>query len=356
MTHIGILGGGGISDTHARAAVAIPEVRVAAVCGGNAAKVQQLAKQYDATAYQDLAAFLKHRPMEVVAIGSPSGLHGDQAEAVAAAGLHVLIEKPLEISTARADRIIHAVDRAGVKLSVCFQDRENPRLGLVKQWIDAGYVGTPLLVSARVKWYRPPEYYAQSRWRGTWTLDGGGALMNQGIHTVDLLLWWLGDVARVSARAKTLLHRIEVEDTVVATLEFASGAVGTLEATTAAYPGYPRRVELTGTNGTVAIEQDRMVTCDLRDKPAEVQHALSSQDADTNAQAASPIVSDARGHQRVLEDLLTAIATGRRPKCDAHEGRRSVAVVEAIYESSRSGRPVEVDRPSPLPSPRGERG
>jgi UDP-N-acetyl-2-amino-2-deoxyglucuronate dehydrogenase len=346
MTHIGILGGGGISDTHARAALAIPQVRIAAVCGGNAAKVQQLATKYEATAYPDIAAFLRHRPMDIVAIGSPSGLHGEQAEALAAAGLHVLIEKPLEITIARADRLATAVERAGVKLSVFFQDRENPRLGLVKRWIDAGFLGTPLLVSARVKWYRPPEYYAQSRWRGTWALDGGGALMNQGIHTVDLLLWWLGDIARVSARAKTQLHKIEVEDTVVATLEFANGAIGTLEATTAAYPGYPRRVELTGTNGTIAIEQDRIVNCDLREPHAEVRRAFESQDGDANASAASPIVSDARGHQRVLEDLLDAIATGRRPRCDEREGRRSVAVVEAIYESSRTGKPVNVDRGS----------
>ena len=347
MTHIGILGGGGISETHARAAVAIPNVRVSAVCGANAAKVAQLAKQYDATAYTDVAAFLRHRPMEIVAIGSPSGLHGEQVQAAAAAGMHLLVEKPLEISLARTDAAIDAVDRAGVKLAVCFQDRGNPRLGLVKQWIDAGYFGTPILVSARVKWYRPPEYYAKSRWRGTWALDGGGALMNQGIHTVDLLLWWLGDIVRVSARAKTQLHTIEVEDTVVATLEFANGAIGTLEATTAAYPGFPRRVELTGTLGTVAIEQDRIVSSDVREVPAEMRAALTAQEGDANASAASPVVSDARGHQRVLEDLLSAISTGRRPGCDAREGRRSVAVVEAIYASSRTGRPVDVDRPSP---------
>jgi UDP-N-acetyl-2-amino-2-deoxyglucuronate dehydrogenase len=146
----------------------------------------------------------------------------------------------------------------------------------------------------------------------------------------------------VSARGKTQVHTIDVEDTIVAVLEFASGAIGTLEATTAAYPGYPRRVELSGTNGTIAIEHDRIVTCDLRDAPAEVRAALGAQDSDANASASSAIVSDASGHQRVLEDLLEAIATGRRPRCDAREGRRSVAVVEAIYESSRTGRPVDV--------------
>jgi UDP-N-acetyl-2-amino-2-deoxyglucuronate dehydrogenase len=344
MHHIGILGAGGISDTHARAAAALPNVRVSAVCGSNAAKVEALANRYGAAAFTDVAAFLAHKPMDIVAIGSPSGLHADQGVMAAAAGLHLYVEKPLDVTIAKADALIAAAERAGVKIAVCFQDRNNPRLSTVKQWIDGGVIGEPRLVSARVKWYRPPEYYAQSKWRGTRSLDGGGALMNQGIHTVDLLLWWLGDIVRVSARSGTLVHKVEVEDTIVGWLEFANGAIGTLEATTAAYPGYPRRVEVTGTRGTVSIEQDRIVGCDVRDAPPEVAAAMATQDGDQNAQAASAIVSDARGHQRILEDLLDAIETGRPPRCDGHEGRRSVAVVEALYESAATGRPVDVSR------------
>lgn len=343
MTHqLGILGAGGISETHARAAAALPNVRIAAVCGQNATKVDRLADRYGAARYTDIAAFLRHKPLDIVAIGSPSGLHADQGLLAAAAGLHLYVEKPLDVTVARADALIAAAERAGVKIAVCFQDRNNPRLATVKRWIDDGVIGKPLLVSARVKWYRPPDYYAQSKWRGTKALDGGGALMNQGIHTVDLLLWWLGDIVRVSARGGTLLHRIEVEDTIVAWLEFANGAIGTLEATTAAYPGYPRRVELTGTRGTVNVEQDRIVACDLQDPPTSIATALAAQDGDANASAASPIVSDARGHQRILEDLLRAIETGGRPQCDGVEGRRSVAVVNAIYESAATGRPVDV--------------
>lgn len=349
MHYIGILGGGGISDTHARAAAAIPDVRVAAVCGANPDKVRLLADRYGAAAYDDLGAFVTHNPLDIVAIGSPSGLHGEQGRLAAEHGLHLLIEKPIEISVARADALIAAADQAGVQIAVCFQDRGNPQLGRVKGWIDEGRLGRPILASARVKWYRPPEYYAQSRWRGTRRLDGGGALMNQGIHTVDLLLWWLGDIARVTARSATALHPIEVEDTVVATLEFASGAIGTLEATTAAYPGYPRRVEVSGTEGTVAIEHDRIVSCDLRQAPPDWPPVPAA--GDTNASAASPVVSDARGHQRMLEDLLDALRTGRRPQVDGREGRRSVAVVEAIYASAREGgRPVDVARAGRLPA------
>jgi predicted dehydrogenase len=190
-----------------------------------------------------------------------------------------------------------------------------------------------------VKWYRPPEYYGQSRWRGTWALDGGGALMNQGIHTADLLLWLLGPVRRVSAKAVTALHAIEVEDTVVAILEFENGAVATLEATTAAYPGYRRRVEISGTEGTVIVEHDRLVAADLRQSGDDL---LADAGADQNSSASSPIVSDARGHQRLFEDFFRAIAEGHEPRCSGRYARQSVALVRAVYDSSRTGRWVEV--------------
>jgi predicted dehydrogenase len=212
-----------------------------------------------------------------------------------------------------------------------------PEIAWLKRLVDSGGMGRVFLAAAQVKWYRPPEYYGGSRWRGTWALDGGGALMNQAIHTVDLLLWMLGDVRDVHARALTALHDIEVEDTVVATLQFASGAVATLEATTAAYPGYPRRMELTGTEGTVVLEHDQIRDLDLRTPPAE---PLPREEADSTASASSPIVSDVRGHRRVIEDFLHAIETGEAPLCDGPEGRRSVEVVDAVYRSARSGLPV----------------
>ena len=206
------------------------------------ARVQALAAATAPRPFTDVQAFLRHRPMDIVAIGTPSGVHADDVEAAARHGLHVLCEKPLDVTTARIDRMLEAVERAGVTLGVFFQDRSTPDLMDVKDALVAGRLGRPILADARVKWYRPPEYYAQSLWRGTWALDGGGALMNQGVHTVDLLLWLLGDVRRVYARTLAAMHAIEVEDTAVAVLEFASGAVATLEATTAAWPGYDRRV------------------------------------------------------------------------------------------------------------------
>ena len=308
---IGILGAGGISDTHVRAARAIDGVEVVAVHGANRDKAAVLARSAGAVAYDDLEAFLAH-PMDIVAIGSPSGVHAEQALAAVGRGRHVLVEKPLDINTARIDAVIDAADRAGVKVGVFFQDRLTPDLVEMKAAIDAGALGTPVFASGRVKWYRPPEYYANSRWRGTWRLDGGGILMNQAIHTIDTLLWMCGPVARVSGQVATRFHQIEVEDTAAAVLEFASGAFGVLEASTAAFPGFPRRIEVTGTKGTLVHEQDA--------RPA--------------------VVADASGHQRVFADFISAVRNGGTPACDAREGRRSVALIEAIYESARNGGPV----------------
>jgi UDP-N-acetyl-2-amino-2-deoxyglucuronate dehydrogenase len=199
--------------------------------------------------------------------------------------------------------------------------------------VDAGVLGQPILADARVKWFRPPDYFSGSRWRGTFALDGGGALINQGIHTVDLMLWLFGDVVSVQATKKTLLHAIEAEDTLVAMLEFATGALGALQSTTSAYPGYPRRLELTGSKGTVIIEQDRVLAADLRNPSPDL--ALG-EEADRNPSASSPVVSDFRGHQCVLEDFICAIETNRKPLCDGREGRRSLALVEAIYKACRT--------------------
>jgi UDP-N-acetyl-2-amino-2-deoxyglucuronate dehydrogenase len=329
--NIGLIGGGNITETHARAALAIPDVRISAVYGTNMKNVERLCHAYGGSAYFDFAAFLAHRPMALVMIGSPSGLHAEQGIAAAEHGLHVLTEKPIDITAARADALIEAAQRAHVKLGVMFQDRVKPDIQRLKRLIDSGALGKILFVDARVKWYRPPEYYGKSKWRGTLALDGGGALMNQGVHTVDLLLWLLGDVNRVQARIATSLHKIESEDTAIAILEFASGALGSLQATTAAYPGYPRRVEITGSEGTVILEHDRIIAMDLRNSPADAAQAAPT---DTNLSASSAAVTDIRGHQKILEDFLSAIEQDTAPLCDGPQGRKSVALIEAIYREA----------------------
>jgi predicted dehydrogenase len=336
--HVGLIGGGSISETHARAASGIPGVAVAAVFGTNREKVARLSALHGARPYSEFEKFLAHRPMDLVAIGSPSGLHAEQGIAAARRGLHVLTEKPLDINTARADAFIAAAAEAGVKLGVFFQDRFKADLMRVKEWVEAGLLGRMILADARVKWFRPASYYGDSRWRGTLRLDGGGALINQAIHTVDLLLWLCGEVSAVQAVRRTALHKIEGEDTLVATLEFKNGAVGSLQAATSVFPGYPRRVELTGTEGTLIIEHDRLLAADLREPPRD----LRATGDDQNASATSPTVSDVRGHQAVLEDFVHAITTNTAPRCSGAEGRRSVALVEAIYQACAKGKRVEL--------------
>jgi predicted dehydrogenase len=337
---VGLIGAGNISQTHARAAKAIPGVEIAAVFGANSQKVERMASEYGAAAYSDFEKFLDHRPMDFVAIGSPSGLHAEQGIAAARHGLHVLTEKPLDITTRAADALIAAAAEAKVKLGVFFQDRFKADLIRVKEWMDAGVLGKPILADARVKWFRPPEYYGDSRWRGMLDMDGGGALINQAIHTVDLLLWLFGDVASVQAQKKTALHKIEAEDTLVALLEFANGAAGVFQATTSVYPGYPRRVELTGSEGTIIIEHDRLVATDLRKPPTDAR----GQGDDKNLSSSSATVSDVRGHQAAMEDFIQAIEKNTTPRCSGIEGRRSLALVEALYAACETGGRVELSK------------
>jgi len=305
---LGIIGGGGISATHVRAASGIAGVEVVAVYGYNRGKTSALAHEAAATAYDDFERFLAH-PMDMVAIGSPSGLHAEQATAAVRRGLHALVEKPLDTTTAKVDALIAEADRAGRAVGVIFQERLLPEVVALKARIDAGEFGTPLFISGQMHWYRPPAYYMSSKWRGTPTLDGGGVLINQGIHTLDLMLHLFGGVRRAGGRTATRVHQIEVEDTAAALLEFDSGALGVFEGTTGAAPGFPRRIEIAGSAARAVYEDPP--------RPATV---------------ADPVP-----HRRVFEDFIDAVRTGRPPMCDAREGRRSVALIEAIVRSQKSG-------------------
>jgi UDP-N-acetyl-2-amino-2-deoxyglucuronate dehydrogenase len=291
---IGLIGGGNITETHARAALATKDVEIAAIFGRNGDKVNRLCREYGGQPFLDFQRFLEHRPMDMVIIGSPSGLHASQGIAAAERGLNVLTEKPIDISLQRADALIKAAEQFRVKLGVIFQDRVKPDIGRLKELVNGGALGKTILADARVKWYRPPEYYSNSRWRGTLALDGGGALINQGVHTLDLLLWLLGDIIRVQARTTTALHKVEGEDIAVAILEFASGVFGVLQATTAAYPGYARRVELTGSQGTLILDNDHIVAKDLRSGRAHGESDIAPSQSES---ASSPVVSDFRWHQ-----------------------------------------------------------
>jgi len=325
----GFVGCGNITDTHARAAREAG-LGIAAFFGRDPGKAEAMAGRFGGEAFARYEDFLAHRPMDLVVIGSPSGLHAQQGIAAVERGLHVLVEKPIDVTTARARALVAAAEKAGMNLGVLFQDRLKPDLVRLRDFVRGGGLGRVLLASARVKWHRPPEYYSSSRWRGTKALDGGAALVNQGIHTVDLLLWLLGPVTRLHALTARLVHAIEGEDVALALLRFASGAVGTLEATTVAFPGYSRRVEISGTEGTVTVEGDRVVAADLRTPVPD----LVSEGDEGLASAKTARVSDATPHRRVIEDFARAIATGGAPACPGREGLLSLALVEAVYAAS----------------------
>jgi UDP-N-acetyl-2-amino-2-deoxyglucuronate dehydrogenase len=332
VTRIGLIGAGNISATHARAAAAIPDARVVSVYAPTLERARRLAAEHGAAAFDSLDRLFDAEPLDMVEIGTPSGLHGVHGAEAARRGVHVLVEKPIEITTARADMLIAEATSAGVMLGVVFQDRVKADVRALKALVEGGALGRLTLVRADVPWWRPREYYRDSRWRGTWELDGGGALMNQAIHTVDLIGWLCGPVTRVSGRTATRFHEIEVEDTAAAVLEFASGAIGTLGATTCAYPGRPRRIEILGSEGSAILEGDRLIA------PA----AGGTAAAEVPQNAASPVVADVSAHRDVLADFIRAFRTGTSPCCSGREARRSVAVVEAIYQSSRTGAAVAV--------------
>jgi UDP-N-acetyl-2-amino-2-deoxyglucuronate dehydrogenase len=315
-------------------------VEISAIYGTHPDKIAKLCANYGGVPFADIEKFLAHRPMDLVIIGSPSGLHAEHGIRAARHGLHVLTEKPIDISSARADALIAECEVAGVKLGVLFQDRTKPDVHRLKNFLDEGALGKLILADAKVKWYRPPDYYGNSSWRGKLSLDGGGALINQGVHTVDLLLWLMGDVVSVQAQMATALHKIEAEDTITALLEFANGAIGTLVAATSAYPGYPRRIELTGSEGTVILEHDKIIRADLKSPRSDLLN--NNESADRNQSASSAAVSDVRGHQALIENFLHAIKTNSRPMCDGNEARRSIALIEAIYEAARSGERTSV--------------
>ena len=329
LTRVGVIGAGNISATHVRALAGIAGVTLAGVYGPRRDRAQAIADIGGGRGYDSLDQLFEAESPDMVIVATPSGLHGEHAAAAARRGIHVLVEKPLEITVARVDALIAQASAAGVTLGVVFQDRVKPGVRSLKAAVDAT-LGRLSLVRAQVPWWRPPEYYRDSRWRGTWALDGGGALMNQGIHTVDLLLWLCGPVTRVSGKAVTRCHDIEVEDTAVAMLEFANGAIGTLEATTCAYPGRPRRIEISGPAGTAILDGDRFVS----DAGAPASPLPQN--------VASPVVSDVSPHRDVIADFIAAFRSHRAPACDGRDGRRSVQLIEAIYESSRCGRAIEL--------------
>ena len=339
-----IVGCGVIAPFHARSITTLPNARLRAVVDVVPARAQQLASEFGAESAVDLRAVLDRADIDVVCVCLPSGLHAEVGTQIAAAGKHLVLEKPIDISLHAADRLIAACRAHGVKMTVISQHRFAPAVRRLREAVAAGRLGRPLLGDAVVKWYRSQQYYDTAGWRGTREMDGGGALLNQAVHYVDLLRWMMGPVDRVFGRCATAAHVIPVEDIALAVLTFHSGALGVIEATTAAYPGLPERLEVTGTEGTVIIEDDDIVVWELLDERGDVGPSGTSAARHPRPEMpASPSLAlRSTGHRAQLADLLESIETGRDPAVTGEAARKVLAIVLAVYASAETGHEVRL--------------
>jgi UDP-N-acetyl-2-amino-2-deoxyglucuronate dehydrogenase len=342
----GIVGTGVIAAIHAEAIALIPDARLVAVTDVAAGAAAAFAAAHGGGAEPDLGALLARGDVEVVCVCVPSGLHAQVGVLAAKAGKHLVVEKPIDVSLEAADRLIEAAQAAGAALTVISQHRFDPGLVELTRLLGERALGRLLLAEASTKWYRSQAYYDSAAWRGTHAMDGG-SLMNQGIHYVDLLRWCMGPATEVTAVCTTQAHRMEAEDTALAIVRFSSGAVGTIVSSTAASPGFPQRLEITGTKGTVTVEDGQIVR---RAFGADAEPATAAGSdapggpAGPAAAGSDPAALDVASHAAQIADLLAAADSGRQPAVSGQSAREALEIVCAVYESSRTGRPVRLDR------------
>ncbi len=353
----GIVGCGMIADFHARSIGDMKDVELVCVYDVVPKAAAKLAERYNCRALSDIDEFLACPGLDIVTIGTPSGAHLEPAVKAAKAGKHVICEKPLEITLARIDRMIRACRENTVMLAGIFPRRFNEATVAFKKALDAGRLGKLTMADAYVKWHRTQEYYDNGDWRGTWELDGGGALMNQSIHTIDLLIHLAGDVASVRAWAALTAHKnIEVEDIAVAILKFKNGAMGVIEGSTACYSptGHAAEVQICGTDGSVFMRDDTFTAWQFRKGRAgdkKILKRLGAGAGGRGAGAADPTAIDYTCHRRNFEDCVRALRAGKAPSVDGAEARRSVELILAIYRSAQTGG-RQVDLPLKKTPPR----
>lgn len=346
-----IVGAGVIGRWHALVMSELDGVELAAVVDVVPERASELADAHGVRSFGSLADALRDGDFDAVAICTPSGMHADHAIEALQAGKHVLVEKPVDIALDKADALAQAHKAAGVTLGVVSQHRFDASTEILMEAIAAGELGDLTSAVASVAWWRSQEYYDSGDWRGTWELDGGGALMNQSVHTIDLMLGAMGKAVEVMAYGGTLAHeRIDVEDTAVAVLRFASGAVGVIHGTTAAYPGLSARLQIHGSRGSVVIDDDELIYVHRADRPASsgADNQLADFASRLTASAQGPTGSREPGalsnaHHDQYRDFLHAVRGGERPRVGLAEARSALAVILAIYESQRTGKPVSLD-------------
>jgi predicted dehydrogenase len=326
----GIIGVGNIAPLHAEAIKSVANAELVAVATRNQTRGKAFADKYGCDLTADYHELIKRGDVNAVAVCTPHDLHAPMTIDAASAGKHVLCEKPMARTTTECDAMISSCERGGVTLGIVFQSRFDPFTRKLKSLIDSETLGRLLWVSANTIWYRSDEYYQSGPWRGTWEHEGGGVLINQAIHAVDLLLWLTGMPTRVTARMRTLNHAIKVEDGVLAALEYADNRLGLIQATSAAFPGYPERLEFYGTRGS-AIFHKGEARLEWHIAEPRADHV---ERAEVSSGAAQPMDISAAGHTAQYQDFVTALHEGRSPAVDGRAGRQSVEFVEAVYRSA----------------------
>jgi predicted dehydrogenase len=343
-----VVGAGFIGGVHARELTGLDEAEVVAVVDTDLAKARKLAEAHGADGSTDLDAVLRRADVDAVTICTPSGLHADGAVAALDAGKHVVVEKPLDVSLAAVDRIIDAEKRSGRTVAVISQHRFDRSTEKVLQAVRDGHLGTVTSAIASHAWWRGQTYYDSGDWRGTWALDGGGAIMNQTVHTINLMVTAVGTPVEVFAYTGCLAHeRIEVEDTAVAVVKFASGALGMIHGTTAAYPGLDASLRVFGSKGSAVISNDELVFLhgNAGDAPEIAMSEMTGLNQVTADDALSPEdVPLGHAHRRQLADFVDAARTGRPPRVGTADARTSLSVILALYESAATGRPVRLEQ------------
>lgn len=330
----GIAGTGLIAETHARVINKMGNAKLVCVYSRSDENAQRFCTEFGGFPYSSLDAFLDQPGLKFLNICTPSGEHLDIALKAAKKGINLIIEKPMEITPDRCDRIISAAQDGGVQLSGIFQNRYNDEFRQLKSALDQGRFGNICLASGYQKWYRSDEYYTSSLWKGRWKTDGGGALMNQGIHLADLMLWLLGPAAEVKAFAGTRVHpSIEVEDTLSAVIKYKAGFMGSLEVTTGAWPGASRKIEICGDGGHAVLEDDRFTVWEFKDTLTGDETMVSSEPP-AGGGSSSPIVTDDTLHREQFEDCICALEEGRAPEIDGIAAKAAVELVYAIYKNA----------------------
>jgi len=326
----GIIGTGAIAAMHAEALKATNNAELVAVYDKVTERAQAFADKYNVRAMDSFEDFLGSEDIEAVTIATPTGIHGLVAIPAARAGKHVLCEKPLDVTLEKADAIIEACEDNHVILSAVFQIRFSDKVLLIKDAIDSGRFGRIVMASAKLPWARSQDYYDSASWRGTWELDGGGALMNQAIHIIDLLLYLNGDPAEVHGYTGTLTHTgIEVEDNAAAVVKFKNGSFGTIEASTSCAPGFPRRIEICGSKGSVILEDDQIIRWQFADERPEDAHIRADDIVGNGMHGGSgdPMAITCEGHRRQITDMAEAILSHTQPKLPGRDGRRAIQLI-----------------------------